>query len=391
MWKYEEIEKEVKRLKIPKQFHHIKTDVLLTHDYYMLLSIRADSGKTTDALLYGMVLNFLYGTTIEYLRSDESQIKKSSVESMFDVIKKYDYINTLYRGEYNSVIYKPMVKKFYLVLLDENGEEVKRQEEPLCCCHSLEKYIEMKSVYNNPKGDYILYDEFVDSSRSSFNQMVELQNQISTIIRDRNGRVVMLSNNVNKYSQWWEEFTIEKDINALEFGGAIDKKTELGTTIYCELLDVSEKKKEETRNKKIRFSGFNTPKMNAFNGLASWQGTSHQHLHDEELLRAENLVTNRFYIKHRNRYAQICIYYDDEFGEFAFVHYSNEPKLNDNIVLTLTPQSKYEIFGFGKFCDVEHIRDVCYKVVGMRTQNKWYYATNSVGDLIDDYFKEMAA
>lgn len=389
-WKYDEVMKEIKRLNIPKQYHHIKIDKLFTHDYYIIMSIRADSGKTTDSLLVGMVLNYLYGTTIELLRSDESQIKKSSTESMFDVIKKFGYISKIYRDEYNSIIYKPQIKKWYLVYIDEEGNELKRQETPVCVMHSLEKYIDMKSVYNNPNGDYIVFDEFVDSSRSTFNQMVELQNQISTISRNRETtRVVMLSNNVNKYSQWFEEFTIEKDINTLEFGGYIDKTTELGTSIYCELLDVSEKKKEEIRNKKIRFSGFNTPKMNAFNGLASWQGTSHQHLDDEELLNVENLVTQRIYIRHRNRYVQLCVYQEESRGEFVFLHYSNKPQFDDNVICTLTPTSKYEVFGYGKFVQNKHLQSVLYKIFGMRTENKWYYSTNSVGDLIDDYFKEL--
>lgn len=390
MWDYNTILKDLKRLNIPKEYQNIKIDKLFENDYYMMMSIRKDSGKTTNSLLLGLILNYRWGETIEYIRCDENQIRKSSVETMFDVIKEFKYISTLWDDEYNTIIYKPMVKKWYLAYVDKDGKLTKTSDTPVCVMHSLEGYLNIKSTYNNVKGNYIVLDEMLDSSRSTFNQMVELQHTISTIGRYRpENRVICLFNNVNQYSFWWSEFCIEEEIKGLTYGGYFEKKTEYGTTIYCELLDVSSEKRKEIKNKKIRFSGFNTPKMSAFNGLATWQGATHQHLQNEELLNKNNLITNRLYIHHRNRYVQLAYYIDeDNLGEFVFVHFANKPTYTDNIIISLTPTNKWEIFGFGKFAP-EHIRDVLYKIIGMRTECRWYYASNSVGDLVDDYFKEM--
>lgn len=389
MWNYNEIMKQVKRIGIPKEYQHLKIDKMFNHDYYIMMSIRKDAGKTTNVLLIGLILNYLYGETIEYLRNDESQIKKASSETMFDVILQHDYIKKLWNGEYNSIKYHSQVKKWNLTLIDDEGNIVKECETPCCVLHSLEKYVDIKSTYNNPKGNYIVWDEFPDTQRSTFNQIIELQNQISTIGRGRpENRVIMLGNNVSKYLQIYEELTIEKDVPLLNYGDSFEMTTEFGTTLYCELLPLSFEKKEEIKKKSLRFTGFNTPKMNAFNGLDAWQGTAHQHLPDENLLSSDNLITNRVYIHHRNRYMQLCCYTDDEFGEFVFVHYARKPKLDDNIILTLTPKSKYEFYGYGKFAP-EYLREVLYAIIGQRIQNRWYYASNSVGDIIEDYFKEM--
>lgn len=390
MYNYNDIMNDFKKMKWPYEFQHIKLDKFFNNDYYWMMSIRKDAAKTTNALGLGLILNKRYGKTIEYVRCDESQIKKSATETMFDVIKKFDYIPRLWDNEYNTIVFKPMTKKWYLAFV-EDGVVKKQCESPVCVLHSLENYIDIKSTYNNPVGDYIILDEIFDSARSSFNQMVELQNEISTIGRERpECRVMMLGNNTSMYSFWYEEFCIEEEIKTLQYGGWFEKKTELGTTLYCELLEISEKKKEEQRQKKIRFAGFNTPKMAAFNGLATWQGSAHQHLPTKELLNSKHLITKRFYIHHRNRYAQIEYYYEpEEFGEFCFVHYSNKPLFHDNIILSINPKNKWEIFGYGKFCENKHIQDVIFKILGMRTEGKWYYATNSVGDLIDDYVKEM--
>lgn len=387
---YNKIIKEVKKLNIPKKYWKVNLKAFFEHDYYMMLSIRQDAGKTTMWLLLGMVVNYLYGVTIEYLRSDDKQLVRKSTETMFDVIKKFGYIERLWEGEYNDIVYKPMLKKWQLVHRNENGEIDKTHPDYICVMHSLENWLNDKSTYNNPVGDYIMFDECMDTNRATSHQMVDLQNQISTIGRNRpNCRVVMLGNNTNQYCFWFEEFCIEDDIPLLDFGHNLEKLTDLGTTLYVELIDLSEEKKSEVRNRKIRFSGFSTPKMNAFNGLGAWEGQSHQHIPDVEMLNDDYFVNNRVYIKHRNKYVQLNLYRDDKHGEYVFLHFCRPPKYEDNVVLTITPQRINEVYGYGKFIKKDKLRNYIYTLVELHTSNKWYYNTNSVGDLVDDYFNSI--
>ena len=52
-----DIQKEIKKLKIPKEYWRIPVEDALSTDFTMLLSIREDAGKTTQALLFGLVLH----------------------------------------------------------------------------------------------------------------------------------------------------------------------------------------------------------------------------------------------------------------------------------------------------------------------------------------------
>lgn len=132
MWDYNVIMREFKRIGMPNEYQHIRVDKLLTNDYYMMMSIRKDAGKTTNALVLGLIVNKNFGDTIEYLRCDENQIRKSSVETMFDVIKDNNYIAKIWDNEYNTIIYKPMIKKWYLAYVDKKeGKLVKTCETPV--------------------------------------------------------------------------------------------------------------------------------------------------------------------------------------------------------------------------------------------------------------------
>ena len=90
------IKAEIKKLNIPKEYFKIDMESFFSHDYTILLSIRQDAGKTTQALLLGCVLNKLYGTTTEYLRNDESQIRQKDIENLYNVVEKFGYIEKIF-------------------------------------------------------------------------------------------------------------------------------------------------------------------------------------------------------------------------------------------------------------------------------------------------------
>ena len=389
------INKELDKLKMPKEYRKriVNIEKFLTHDITMQLSIREDAGKTTQGLILGIVFYKLYGITTEYLRCDKNQTTKGNIETLYDVVRKNDYINKLYDGYYDDIEYKSNEKKFYLVKKskNENDETIieYKSECPLCHVCNNEEYIRLKSSYNNPLGDFILFDEFLDTQRSTRMQMIEFMNNVSTIGRKRPScHVLMLGNNVNQYSFWWEEFTIENEITSLNYGGCIDKITDLGTTLYCEMLQISDKQKEVIKEKKIRFSGFNTPKMASFNGLQAWQGSSHPHIPYEELLN-NTPIYNRIWIKHRNRYIRINIYKDCDFGYYLFLHFSNKPKKEDGIVCTTTPEHYNETYGFGEHCLNKNAKEKLKMFKEIMFDNRIYFSTNSVGDLFSDYKKEI--
>ena len=126
-----DINREVKKLKIPKEYWRIPVEDALKTDYTMLLSIREDAGKTTQALLFGLVLHKLYNTTTEYLRNDKTQITRKNIETIYKTVRQFKYIEKCYDGKYNDVAYAPTLKRFYLIKRDKEGNEIDREDESL--------------------------------------------------------------------------------------------------------------------------------------------------------------------------------------------------------------------------------------------------------------------
>lgn len=398
-WEKKKIEKAIDKLNMPKKYRDriVNLDNFLSHDITMQLSIRQDAGKTSASLILSIVLRYCYNVSTIYCRCDNKQITAGVVKSLYNVIRANNYISILFDNVWNDVKYEPMYHRFYLVKteLSDTGETiiVRQDEKPLCYVVSLEKYIDYKSGFNDVKADYMILDEFMDSSRSTHNQMIELQNNISTFLRYEdeenrpNGRLLMLGNNQNPYSHWFEEFCIEDIIQTLTYGGYIENNTEMGTTFCCELLYQSDEHKERIKKKKIRFAGFPTEKMNVFTGLSEWQGNNYQHI-ESNLWLTKGLCFNNFYIHHRNRYLKIHLYSNDFNGDFAYITYSKQPIYNDNIILAEFPKL-YELWGYGEQAKNEVIKNYCKCFFELYKSNRVYFRTNSEGQLFDDYIKSI--
>lgn len=383
------IRSEIKKLNIPKEYFRIDLESFFTHDYTILLSIRQDAGKTTQSLILGCVLRKIYGTVTEYIRNDEAQIRQKDIENLYNVVVKYGYIEKIF-GSYNDVEYAPRSKKFVLIKRDENGDIIDRDTKPLCVVHSNENWKNIKSSYNSPDGDYIVLDEFMDTNRATYGIWSEFMNNISTIGRpDAPGRephVLMLGNNTDQYSFWFDDFCISDQIYNLKFGGRIESKTDLGTSLCCSLLEASEVQKERLQKRKIRFFGFNTPKAAQFIGSSEWSGTSWPHIDNK--LDYDNCVFRRLYIYHRNRYIQVEVFFEESRGYYLFLHFSNAPLFDDNIILRLDPREINEVYGMGEYAPEKTWKRL-RKIFRLRSENRAYYANNFVGEIVEDYVKNI--
>lgn len=386
------IDKEIKKLKIPSEYFKIPLDDVFKNDYTMLLSIREDSGKTTSILLFSLVLYKLYGTTLEYLRNDKVQVTKGKIETLYNTVRAFDYINKAFDGRWNDVTYKSHVKKFFLIKRDYDGTVIEEDTDPLCVVHSTEEAYDFKSSYVSPKGDLIVLDEMFDSNRSSYRLWTDLMTAISTIgrpgSRGREDRCfcILLGNNDNMYSQWFDDFCISSEIPDLKYGKVIRWETYLGTTGTCRLLEVSERQKEKIENRKIRFFGFPTKKAAQFIGTSEWSGKSYPH--PDATLDYTKRCFDRLFVLHRDRYIQLELYKFEE-GFKVFAHFSSKPLLDDNLILTLFPEKKGEVYGYGQHQDNIKIKNVIAKYFNLKNENRWLYASNLVGELVDDFQKNI--
>lgn len=385
--------KELDRIGSPKRYR-FPLDEIFKHDYGIILSMRQDAGKTSTALLYGLLLNVRYGYPIEYIRNDDSQIRRAAAETLFNVIRKFNYIPKIYNNRWNDITYHYMQHKFYLCLRNESGDIVEEDKEAVCILHSNEDWSDIKSSYNSPNGNYIILDEALDSHRPTNLLWKEFMENISTIGRvgsdeERRSRchVIILGNNTDRYAWIFQDFCISDMIPDLKYGTMIRWKTDMGTDGVCTLMEQSETQKEMLKNRDIHFFGFNTPKAAQFIGNSEWASKSYKH--PDFYIDFNNCIFRRFYLYHRQRYIQLDIFYDDEHKKYIYCHFANEPKLKDNIILTLDPHSYCEFYGICEYEDNKRVSDFVRRAFRLRKENRWYYESNLIGEIIDDYIKSI--
>lgn len=389
------VKKEIKKLDIPSKFFRINIDQFFDHDYYMMISIRENAGKTTQCLILGMVLYKLYGITTEYLRCDTNQIRQKGIENLYNTIRSLGYIDKIFGKEWNDVLYKVRSRKFYLCHKDEDGMIDNICDDPICCVHSNEESEDLKSAYNNPNGNYIFFDEMLDSKRATMNQWIELMTNISTIGRpetrtdDKTGKplahCIMAMNNTNVYSHWFDDFCISEEVANLRFGHYFEMKTRMGTSMIVYMLDQSNELKEKVAKGKIHFFGFDTKKSAQFNGITEWSGKTYKHL--DFSIRELRPIYNRLFVRWRNRLIQMELYKGKNY--FVFCHFASAPLYDDNIILCLDPVNNGEVYGYGRFERNQQIRKVINTFIDLKEENRFYYASNFVGEVLEDFEKNI--
>jgi hypothetical protein len=63
--------------------------------------------------------------------------------------------------------------------------------------------------------------------------------------------------------------------------------------------------------------------------------------------------------------------------------------LDDNIIMTLFPQKKCEVYGFGKYQNNLKIKRIIDTYFRLKNENRWLYASNMVGELVEDFQKNV--
>ena len=72
------------------------------------------------------------------------------------------------------------------------------------------------------------------------------------------------------------------------------------------------------------------------------------------------------------------------------MHYSNKPKFDDSVILSLKPESNNEFYGFAEYAPIK-LKKTMQKIVEIIGSRKIYFSTNSVGELFSNYYSEYKA
>lgn len=375
---WNEVRKAYKKLNTPKDYYNPCTLPLETCPYSDILSERS-IGKTTNLLLFGMCANKLYGTVIQYIRQSEEMTAPSVARELLDTILNYDggrYVRQLTDDKYNSIYVH--WRRAYYCLRDDEGKVIDQSEDPFLVMLSIDRNLSYKSSYNAPKGDFIIYDEFIGKPASE-TEFVNFMDLLKTIIRQRKTpRVILSANTINLNHSYFREQEISKEVRKLKIGDSEIFTTERGTRIYVEIFGAKQTQIKRDINK--MFFGFKNPRLSSITGTdAVWSFDCYPHIVVNE---KDKYVTRRLRIKHCDMLLQADIMETEDRGIIANIHPATTT-YSDSIVLTNGEVwARNELFGVGK-------GQLCELFWRLYRANKVYYDSNETGALLAEYVRNI--
>ena len=87
---FKRIRKKFKSLGIPSDVW--TPEHMPTYCFWNAIMSERSLGKTTNCILWGMCMNWEYGTVIQYVRSKEEQIMPKFSSKLFETILKFGYV-----------------------------------------------------------------------------------------------------------------------------------------------------------------------------------------------------------------------------------------------------------------------------------------------------------
>lgn len=264
---YPKARRAFRALKVPENVWN-PTDVPWESVAYDIELSTRSTGKTTNAILWGMVMRSLYPDfTIVLLRCREAQITEGKTKTLLDVIRTYDggrYIPQLTHGRWNDVQHDRNGRGFRYVNRDERGDVFEKDEKLFLHFIPLEKADDYKSNVTLPNADLIIFDEFIGEMYDP-EYFPNLANMIVGIFRSRlSGRVCMMANTIKPASPWYRELMISKDLRQLKLGDPGRMVvTPLKTPIWLHVFDTPS---EHRRKVHAFYFGFANPALAAIRG-----------------------------------------------------------------------------------------------------------------------------
>lgn len=373
IYDYPTIRKEFKKLKIPTEFYNPSKCPFDKCKWFINLSDRS-TGKTTNWLLFGMIMNKLYGTVIQYVRQTNDMITPRNSKNLFDTILDNNYVSKLTDGKYNTIVYK--AKRWYYAIADDNGEIIEQKNNHFMCMLSIDNAENYKSSYNAPYGDIIIFDEFIGKYYYR-NEFVRFNDLLKTIIRDRQAPIiVLLANTIDKNSQYFNELEIYNTVQQMKQGDSEIITSERGTNIYVEILESGVKKQKTRSIVNTLFFGWKNPLISSITG-DDWAINNYQHIPQYN----SKTILKRYYLEFNNTLLALDVRSCKELGIYVAVHRATR-SYDDSIIFTIgeiDKSNKRFRFGFS------HSDTRLWE---MYKRNKFYYASNDLGSLLDNYVKQ---
>lgn len=374
-WNWNDIKKDWKKLKMPKDLAYDPFHIPMQYKdirrcgYYMLISKRG-VGKTTSMILLGMILFKLYGVKIQYIRENQDMLKPKHMQELMSTIVSCGYIEVLTEGRWNSAYY--YANRWVYTKIDDEGHIIDKSGIHFMYTLSLDMSFTLKSSYSAPDGDLTIFDEFI-GKRYAPNSFVYYMDILSTIIRKRTGVLnIMLSNAIDEYSEYFDEFEINEKIRTMKKGDCDIVTTPGGTKIYVELIDHHDKNSAKLNKE---YFGFKNPRLYAITGQGEWNVPVCKHYDlDDEV----ELIDRTHYIKMGLNLVNLEICSSEKYGTIVRVHKATRYH-EDSTIYTMDEIED------NRFRKGRGYSKVDAFIWNLWKKDKFHYATNSQKNFVDKY------
>ena len=379
-WK--KIQKQLIALDIPEDVY-IPSLPIESANYFIELSMRS-VGKTTQYLLIGLLLYKEYGIRTEYIRTRSEMTEKKNIDNLFNVIIQYGYLEKIFEGRWDSMTY--LAGQWHLVKHDEKGEISERDPNICCFCHNLSaKHVDnMKSSYNSPLGDWIIFDEFIPvNGITPDGEFLRYAQLLSTIKRLRKStKIIMCANTINKHNLYFQEMNIRRSILDMKTGEQNIVTTPKGTPVYVHLIGLNKAITDKRQYVNNLYFGFDNPHLTSIVGGAEWEISNYPHLPKKEETEERKKLSHTYFFKYMDDVISFEVYKSSVLGTYGFLYGKTTPIPDDysGRIYTLdTKTDKRERFGFSHKDKIDNF------IVMLYATKQVFYATNEVGNLFEQF------
>lgn len=208
-----------------------KVEKILKKVQYLLLLGERSNGKSYVGKLIFIRRAIKFDEEFIYLRRYDLDTKDSLTNSYFADVP----VSALTDGEYSLIsVYR---KKIYLANVDEETGKIVRGK-CIGYCHSIGGAEHYKSL-QFPKVQNILFEEMIPKNgQYLYNEPDQLQHYVSTILRDRKGKVLIIANLLSRicpyYSAWNLQGTAKQELGTVQdYVYQNDNGDDTHLSVYC--------------------------------------------------------------------------------------------------------------------------------------------------------------
>lgn len=364
----------MKKIEQEQEFYNISKLLKTKARYFMVFGERSN-GKTFQILLHGLKKYLQDGSQIAVIRRWKEDFKIKRASAYFNNLvcdaKEHNHVIELTNGEWSTITYD--AGKWYLSNYDKKEQKYITAPDPFAYAFALSD-MEHEKGNSYPYIRTIFFDEFMTRSIYLPDEFVLFMNTISTIVRSRdNADIYMAANTISQYCPYFEEMGLnhvrqmkQGDIDVYKYG-------ESGLTVAVEYSD-----SPSTGKASDVYFAFDNPKLQMITGGA-WELDIYPHLQTKY---KDNEVKFRYFVIFKEHILQCNIVARDN-EMFTFIHKkTTELKDQDKDIIFTTEADQRNNY-LGRL--TKPTNKLGKKLLWFFVVNKVFYATNEVGEIMNNY------